>query len=963
MAMRFQRRLRSITCAVGLFVFIVGPWNSPASAETTTFTGYPTYWLGRAGEYHLARAGAISGADSESPRTVEAASAELTFDPINGGEVTGKLRLTVSGLFTTCGLKVRGPVTWEYVREFTGTYDPNTKSMSGSAVWKPTLVSNEDPEEPNCPEPGPKPEITDYIWQVRFTYPSGLSDDMNLDAHEHELFDSPVNPESGGIIAIWGVPNRAEGKAGVLAVVWNPEVTGCEVSHIEGAFEPTQGVFQNDYTFADKLIPTSPNRYRAELDMVKGRPTQIVGTKGPTPKVERGVFIKDSVRDRFVIKGKANGTKEVDAHIRFIVKQGSSQSEIYRSEEVYKVPLGRPCGEMQAFEVALDVNEGVPAPFFAFRRTGDYQIIGELVRVDGIPTGVGVTVEGKVVETQPMEIHFVPVVISADTAAKKAELKTFTDALADFAEKRIPDYFPLEPGGIEAVKYQKVEDATAYVDGWTTWTRESDLRAGLTDLMRTGSLLSGADRVVAVLYPEDIGRIRHFGPAAFALTKKIIYLRSTSPDALDEATFTLAHELVHTLPFHWSDSQIESECRINFHNYEGAPEKTKPEHRIAHGHGVTFKGSGIGARGRGMRKMLPIMAGEYSNKWITQCTYLHLLKELSKPVIDPEVILMRGLIDRSDVPIHGQLFPAYQLDGVLDLEAGMEGDWAIRLRDAGGSELSRFPFTPDFDMAYPEEERAVTTFGYRIPTLPETAQIDLVGPEDTLLDSAYYSAHVPTVAIIDPVEGHEAILEFGGTVHVEWTGKDDDGDNLLYSVLYAPTSPWSWSGNTWQTLSFERADTAFDVPVDQTHYRGYPHTVRVIATDGTQSAVGEIEFLLLRCLDHTMAKGIYEDIRWPISRTDEFLATDERAVSWVEVGPMSTTHKIEWNWLSPQGDLYLYEGPLIIGEVGQPSDDWTAWSQIDIAGAAASSLPGLWTVEVLVDGRPLVKEQFTLRTN
>ena len=124
----------------------------------------------------------------------------------------------------------------------------------------------------------------------------------------------------------------------------------------------------------------------------------------------------------------------------------------------------------------------------------------------------------------------------------------------------------------------------------------------------------------------------------------------------------------------------------------------------------------------------------------------------------------------------------------------------------------------------------------------------------------------------------------------------------------------------------------------------------------------EIEFTLgLSLLDHTIATSIDNDTLLPVSRTDEFLTTDERATSWIKIGPISTTHEVEWNWYSPQGDLYGYGGPWTVGEVGQRHDWWAAWATIDITEFAASSLPGLWTVEVFLDGRPLVTEQFTLR--
>ena len=147
--------------------------------------------------------------------------------------------------------------------------------------------------------------------------------------------------------------------------------------------------------------------------------------------------------------------------------------------------------------------------------------------------------------------------------------------------------------------------------------------------------------------------------------------------------------------------------------------------------------------GRIKRIARPIMWQEHPAKWIIQCTYWHLLKELVKPVSDPNVIVVRGFIDRSGIPVQGQLFPAYQLFGVVDLEAGNGGDWAIVLRDAAGSALSRFPFSPEFFITDPDEEMDEVSFGYRVAALPETTQIDLVGPGYVLVDSGLLQCPCP----------------------------------------------------------------------------------------------------------------------------------------------------------------------------------------------------------------------------
>lgn len=144
-------------------------------------------------------------------------------------------------------------------------------------------------------------------------------------------------------------------------------------------------MWQDDYAFADQpgkqLTRLSRTQYRAELNMVKGRPTRHFGIRGSTDPA------KDPKRNRIVIKGKTTRTEDIDVQFRFTLEETSGTREIFRSE-VHQVALGGPCGELRDFEVTLEVPDGIPArsdspPFFTFQSAGDYRIIGELIRPDG----------------------------------------------------------------------------------------------------------------------------------------------------------------------------------------------------------------------------------------------------------------------------------------------------------------------------------------------------------------------------------------------------------------------------------------------------------------------------------------------------------------------------------------------------------------------------------------------------
>ena len=287
---------------------------------------------------------------------------------------------------------------------------------------------------------------------------------------------------------------------------------------------------------------------------------------------------------------------------RFTLEETSGTREIFRNE-VYQAPLGGPCGELRDFEVTLEVRDGIPAatdspPFFTFHSAGDYRIVAELIRADGTPTGLEVTVEGRVVETQSIEIHFVPVVISDEAMKKSGVLKAFSDKHADYAGLRIPDYFPLIPGKFKVVK-QPVVDARGTIMTWVS--TEKRLLAKLTDMMRSGAILSNANRVVAFLLEDDfndvIGTMKYFveDSAARTPSEKVIFLKHQDVGE-EEMSFTVAHELTHTLPYNnGKPSQLwMTECGALFLHNDDAD---KLEDWIAHGHEITFKGSVEGAGG------------------------------------------------------------------------------------------------------------------------------------------------------------------------------------------------------------------------------------------------------------------------------------------------------------------------------------------------------------------------------
>ena len=101
-------------------------------------------------------------------------------------------------------------------------------------------------------------------------------------------------------------------------------------------------MWQDDYAFADQpgkqLTRLSRTQYRAELNMVKGRPTRHFGIRGSTDPA------KDPKRNRIVIKGKTTRTEDIDVQFRFTLEetcQGRGRSSAVRCT---RCPLGVPAG-------------------------------------------------------------------------------------------------------------------------------------------------------------------------------------------------------------------------------------------------------------------------------------------------------------------------------------------------------------------------------------------------------------------------------------------------------------------------------------------------------------------------------------------------------------------------------------------------------------------------------------------
>jgi TolB protein len=648
-----------------------------------------------------------------------------------------------------------------------------------------------------------------------------------------------------------------------------PDLAACDTKY-EGWFEPTQAVWQDDPTFADKatkqLTETDPRSYNAELVMITNKQTLLYGVDR-TVKPD-GTKVQKNSRHTIVIKGTTKCKLQAAKAIRFSLTQGQGTLTPTDVAAKGKVPLQGPAGGNRVpFSVTIDVKTplGVPATPFQLTAAGPYTITGEAIDATGNRTGLIVTVSGRTVTTMMPSVHFVPIVLTDKSAeaGNATKLQAASNALAAESEQMVPDYYPVVSPLAFTVPRNLVINAAQNGDGDLRRTRASadakfdeavkkiydktgqkqdaklrELRREepteeITRQLAAGGYLAGAGRVIGVVDGRDFDIIapsekdeegHSLVPRGVATSHKVIFVRS----GVDQ--WTVGHELAHTFPYLWTgrvenakgeevSNRMVTECGLDYHNSNAA---------VAHGLRVTE--SGVVKRSLKEKNKSVMGRAGATPKWIDQCTYWH-LADILQQAQDPQMLLVQGVVVRHGKRGSGQLFPAYETDGQSDLQNHAGGRWAIELHDSAGMLLGRYPFRPVWVIPDTSIKRLIRTFTYHVPELPGTASITLTGPGGEL-DHIDYSANAPQVTITSPHDGTSVDVS-SGIATIDWTGSDADGDPLLYTVLLS-----SDGGATWIPVAFEKNAQSWDVPI----FKGHDYIAKVIATDGVRTTSAQVHF-------------------------------------------------------------------------------------------------------------------------
>jgi hypothetical protein len=555
-------------------------------------------------------------------------------------------------------------------------------------------------------------------------------------------------------------------------------------------------------------------------------------------------------RDEIFVKGEATGSERVPVKFRFTLKQSGGQKIVYESEVLGEIPIGGPCrpDAVLPFEVAIDAADGLPPPYgsnypeFTFE-DGEYILEGELVTSDGRPTGIKVSVLGRSVTTHAPSVAFrvVNILSSGRDPATRERLQNKAIELSVQSGSRIPDMLPLPHARLKTRVFppQDRGDLLSVLARQPRFTElrsgdgggayfEEGLREELVREMQVGGLMSGFDRTVVLVSAGDFRLIWHGSfdveaeqkAAAFAASQKVVVVELENYGD----PITVAHEIIHTVPYVFSGDEMLAECGIDYHNVGS--------YRVGHGHRITYALKPFRER---MDNTVAIMGPVIRTRnWITQCTYWHDLNVLSAAVPDPPVLLVQGFVSRAAGSVAGFFQPFYTLDGVEDLPAGGSGSWAVVLKDAAGNVLARHAWEPQWEIPDMEPARTLVAFAWRLLEPQDLASVDLEGPGG-VLDSRRLSAAAPVVSILSPAEGAVAQVE-GEEIAVEWEVSDPDGDPVLSTVLYSPDG-----GETWVDVAFETAETTARVPLDP-EAPADAHRVLVRATDGGRSSDAVVSF-------------------------------------------------------------------------------------------------------------------------
>jgi hypothetical protein len=522
-------------------------------------------------------------------------------------------------------------------------------------------------------------------------------------------------------------------------------------------------------------------------------------------------------------------------------------------------------------EVKCYAYDGLPVPgkgpggghYFTFTQKGPYVLVADVIRSDTKEaTGLKAVVFGQVVETHAPRTQIMPVVLFPPLNATMRQ-KVDDDLLAAAerirveCEQRVPEWFPLKPGSF-TMPVRRIRNLSSYVKTFLadranfTWTKslgadvdvfgESktfipailgsyfDVIARVGEMSRTVVLINSADFLNLNLVVNRDSFDDASSTLAYAACQKVMFAPDTS------VAGTIAHELVHTLPYLWSANEMQSELGLDWHNkfsYVAAgPQIFK-----------SVAGGGVApSRLRFTASRCIMEINSHRAEWISQGAYWQLAKALQQPP-DPPLILVSGMLMRREGRYAATITRLHNVMGIPDLAAAKAEEpvnpeqWAIVAVDRRGNVLARYPFSPDWRHPEGGPDRDILPLSYTVLDDERISEIRVVGPTEVSAARALSFA-APELTITSPANGATVTPEAGGRINVAWRGSAAGGARLVYSVFYSPDG-----GANWYDQAFEQTETMLSfVPEGG----AASPLVRVMASDGSRSRTVTVGFKIAK---------------------------------------------------------------------------------------------------------------------
>jgi hypothetical protein len=228
-----------------------------------------------------------------------------------------------------------------------------------------------------------------------------------------------------------------------------------------------------------------------------------------------------------------------------------------------------------------------------------------------------------------------------------------------------------------------------------------------------------------------------------------------------------------------------------------------------------------------------------NNLWISDYTYKAIRNRLvyeastaaTAPVVQAGVEYLAVLGSADLVSGTASLDTLYRLSDITPGEPPTPSDdWKLVLQSSRGGTMAEYAFTPKVNLSGPGDgPEPLASIMETVPWVDGTARVVILyqGSEAASSD---VSANAPTADMVYP-NGGETLTQ--DTVTARWTGHDDDGDSLVYALLYSADG-----GANWQAVALNVPATQADILLSELPGSNQA-LFRVIASDGVNTGQGQ----------------------------------------------------------------------------------------------------------------------------